>query len=127
VGTVEECKKRCHSYDKALLFTTLAEVSDVANMEETLATRAEHETVVHEICDLLKEAKIPHHALSSDSCAICDSCAWPKEPCRHPDQMLPCLESYGLLVTSAAEKLDMEFFYDSQTVVWYGLILFSEN
>ena len=45
VGTVEECKKRCSQYTGGLIFTTIAEVNDIANMEETLATRMEHEKI----------------------------------------------------------------------------------
>lgn len=122
VGTVAECRRRCGGYEKALVFTTLAEVSDISNMEETLATRREHEAVIHGICRELDAAGIGRLALSSDSCAICESCAWPDAPCRHPGEMLPCIESYGILVTLAAEKLSMDFFYDSRTVVWYGVI-----
>ena len=43
VGTVEECKKRCSQYTGGFIFTTIAEVNDIANMEETLATRMEHD------------------------------------------------------------------------------------
>ena len=38
VGTVEECKARCLSYPHALMMTSITEVSDIANLEETLAT-----------------------------------------------------------------------------------------
>ena len=48
VGTVEECRARCLSYPHALYLTTLTEVSDIANLEETLATRAPHEAVTRE-------------------------------------------------------------------------------
>ena len=48
VGTVEECRTRCLSYPHALYLTTLTEVSDIAKLEETLATRAPHEAVTRE-------------------------------------------------------------------------------
>ena len=32
VGSVEECREKCTSYHGAFLFTTIAEVSDIANM-----------------------------------------------------------------------------------------------
>ena len=48
VGTVEECRARCLSYPHALYLTTLTEVSDIANLDETLATRAPHEAVTRE-------------------------------------------------------------------------------
>lgn len=127
VGTVEECQKRCAAYEKILVFTTLAEVSDVSNMNETLATRKEHEGVVHALCEDLSAQGMGFLALSSDSCALCSHCAWPEGPCRHPEAMLPCIESYGILVTAAAEKLSMDFFYDGRTVVWYGILFLSSD
>lgn len=39
VGEVADCKKHCISYQYALVFTTLSEVKDIDDMEETLATR----------------------------------------------------------------------------------------
>ena len=39
VGTVESCRNRVLSYPGALVFTSLAEVSDIADMAATLATR----------------------------------------------------------------------------------------
>ena len=45
VGTVTECRERCNAYPGAFVFTTIAEVADTANLEETLATRGEHEAV----------------------------------------------------------------------------------
>lgn len=123
VGTVSACREFCTSYTYALLFTTLAEVTDLADMEETLATRIQHEKVVKEVCRKLAGLGEAYFALSSESCAICSSCAYPA-PCRHPEYMLPCIESQGILVTDAAEKCGIEYFYDSNTVNWYGLIFF---
>ena len=39
VGTVEECRERCLRYPRALLITTMNEVADIADLEETLPTR----------------------------------------------------------------------------------------
>ena len=46
VGEVEECRRRCLSFQDVLLVTTLAEVSDTSLMEETLKTREGHEKVM---------------------------------------------------------------------------------
>ena len=54
VGTVGECRARCLSYPHALYLTTLTEVSDIANLDETLATRAPHEAVTREALAILK-------------------------------------------------------------------------
>ena len=97
-----------------------------AETEETLATRPEHEEVVHAICQELEQLSEAYFALSSESCAICSQCAYP-ESCRHPEHMIPCIESQGILVTDAAEKCGIEYFYDRHTVTWYGIIFFHHD
>lgn len=125
VGTVKECKEKCSSYDQVLFFSTLAEVEDTANLEESLKTKGDHERIVHEVCQDIRKAGMDIWVLSSDSCALCETCTWPDQPCRYPLKMFPCIESHGILVTSAAEKLAMDFYYDNQTVVWFAMIFFS--
>ena len=95
----------------------------IADMEETLATRAGHEAVTHEAEALLKVQGCETMALSTEACAICDHCAYPAGPCRHPDQMYPCVESHGILVTAIAEQLGLEFF-NGNLVTWYSLVFY---
>ena len=65
VGTVEECKKRCSQYTGGFIFTTIAEVNDIANMEETLATRMEHEKITRQVRDLFAEQTEAMQVLST--------------------------------------------------------------
>lgn len=125
VGSVEECRKQLLKYQGVFLFTTIAEVSDVANLEETLQTRFEHEKITRQLGEIFKEAGADTKLLSSESCAICESCAYCEgEKCRHQEYMIPCIESQGILVTELAEKYDIPFLDSMTTVQWFGLILF---
>ncbi|MBS6395583.1 MAG: DUF2284 domain-containing protein [Clostridiales bacterium] len=126
VGTVAECEARCRSYSGGFLFTTIAEVSDASNMAETLPTRMEHEEITRHIRDLFLEQCTDVQALSTESCALCETCAYPKGPCRFPDRMFPCLESYGILVTELAEKYGLGFMNGCNVVTWFSLILYRE-
>ena len=36
--------------------------------------------------------------------------------------MIPCVESYGILVTDLAEKAGMTFMEDYNTVIWFSAI-----
>ena len=123
VGTVEECKARCLSYPEALMMTSITEVSDIANLEETLATRAPHEELTRQVRDMIAAQGVETRALSTEACAICQHCAYPDAPCRHPDRMFPCVESQGILVTDLAEKHGLDFM-NGNIVVWFSLILF---
>lgn len=123
-GTVEECRKRCLNFRRVFVFTTVAEVSDIANMDCTLPTRHAHEEVMRALCnDIASEAE-EILGLSTDSCDFCETCSYPETSCRHPQMMKPCIESYGILVTEAAEKAKIDFFCDSQTVTWFSMIFF---
>lgn len=126
VGTVEECRQRCMSYTGGFIFTTVAEVTDIADMQETLATRMEHEKITRHIQDLFCGQCKDVLVLSTESCANCESCAYPDAPCRHPDRMFPCIESYGILVTDLAERHGITFMNGASLVTWFSLLLYRE-
>ena len=123
VGSVEVCKARCLSYPQAMMLTTVTEVADIENMELTLATRGEHERLTHEVEQLFRQQGCETMVLSTESCAICQQCAWPEAACRHPDRMYPCVESHGILVTELADSFGIEFF-NGNIVTWFSLIFF---
>jgi predicted metal-binding protein len=126
VGTVDECRNRCESYEGAFVFTTIAEVADVENMEETLATRGEHEAVTGQIRQLFAACGLQTLALSGESCALCETCAYPDQACRFPQKMIPCIEGYGIVVPLLARKAGIEFMNGSNIVTWFGMLLFTE-
>lgn len=126
VGTVEECRERCLSYGEGFLFTTFSEVPDIADLEQTLTFRAGHEEITRQVCDIFEGQGLKVMALSTESCAVCETCAYPEGPCRHPDKMFPCVESYGILVTDLAERHEIEFMYGGNVVTWFSLVLFGE-
>ena len=126
VGTVEECRARCLAYPEALVITTVTEVSDIANIDETLATRAPHEAIAHQVAALLREQNQQVMVLSTEACAGCEHCAWPDAPCRHPERMFPCIESHGILATDLAEKCGLDFF-NGNIVTWFSLLFFKDQ
>ena len=125
VGTVEECREESLKYQGVFLFTTIAEVSDIANLEETLQTRFEHEEITRALGKIFQEEHAEVKLLSSESCAICEVCGYcDGENCRHPEYMIPCIESQGILVTELAEKYEIPFLDSMTTVQWFGLVLY---
>ena len=124
VGTVEECKARCLAYPHGLLITSLAEVSSISHIEECLATRPAHEAMTHEVIRLLREQGLEVYGLSTESCALCKECTYPNAPCRHKEQMLPCLESHGIVATTLADTYGIEYLYGPQVVTWFSILLY---
>ena len=107
------------------MLTTVTEVENAADMEETLATRAPHEEVTRQAAALVKAQGAEIMVLSTEACAVCEECAWPDGPCRHPERMFPCVESHGIIATDIAEKHGIEFI-GGGVVTWFSLIFFRE-
>lgn len=127
VGEVEACKKRCDAYANCLLVGTIVEVNDIADINEALSTRGDHEAVTNQIRELMRAQGVEPYILSTESCAECDRCAWlDGEPCRMPERMHPCIESHGINVIPVLEQNGLDFQYGSNIVTWYSLLFFND-
>ena len=109
------------------MIATITEVSDISNIEETLATRPEHEAVTNRVRDLFRQQGVEPFILSTEACTICSRCAWLDGlPCRMPGRMHPCVESHGIVLIPTAEKYGLEFQYGQNVVTWFSLLFFNE-
>ena len=125
MGTVAECQARCAVYHNCLLISSIAEVNDIADIDETLATRPADEELTEQAAALLREQGENPYILSTQACAICQRCAiLDNQPCRFPEKMHPCVESHGINVVPILEKLGLDFQFGANIVTWISLLLF---
>ena len=126
VGAVAECKKKCLSYPECLMIASVTEVSDISNIDETLATRPAHEKLTNRVRDEMRELGVKPFILSTEACTICSRCAYLDGlPCRMPGAMHPCVESQGINVIPLLEKFGLEFQYGENVVTWVSLLFFA--
>ena len=125
VGPVAECKEKCFSYENCLMIATITEVEDITNIDETLATRPEHETITNQVRDLMREQGVDPYILSTEACTICPHCAFlDGQPCRYPKRMHPCVESHGINLIPTLENNGIEFQYGCNVVTWVSLLFY---
>ena len=125
VGAVAECKAKCLQYKNCLMISTITEVSDIASIDETLATRPEHEEVTNMVRELFREQGVEPYILSTESCAACERCAvLDGESCRDPERMHPCVESHGINILPVIDELGLTFQYGENVVTWFSLLLY---
>ena len=127
VGEVDVCKEKCLSYGKCLMIGTITEVADISDINETLATRPEHEKITNQVRDLMREQGVNPYILSTEACAVCDRCdILDGLPCRMPGRMHPCVESHGIVLTKTLEENGLEFQYGSNMITWYSLLFYND-
>ena len=127
VGSVSACKAKCNAFSGCLLISTIVEVADISDIEETLATRPDHEAVTNQVRDMMREFGVEPYVLSTESCAHCERCAWlDGEPCRLPDRMHPCVESHGINILAVIEEMGLTFQYGENVVTWFSLLFYNE-
>jgi len=127
VGSVTQCKAKCLAYNNCLVVGTITECDDIANIDATLATRGDHEAVTNQVRELMRQQGVEPYILSTDSCAICESCTYPQgKPCRHADVMHPCIESHGINIIPTLEANGLEFQYGENIITWYSMLFFNE-
>ena len=125
VGTVDCCRQICMAYDHCLLISSIVEVRDIADMEETLATRPDHEALTEQVRELMQQQGIDPFILSTEACTVCDRCAiLDGQPCRFPEKMHPCVESHGINVVDVLEKRGLEFQFGANVVTWVSLLFY---
>ena len=123
VGPVAECAGKCKGYENCLMIATITEVEDITNIDETLATRPEHEEITNQVADMMREQGVAPYVLSTEACTVCDRCAWlDGEPCRHPERMHPCVESHGINLIPVLENNGIEFQFGGNVVTWVSLL-----
>ena len=125
VGTVEHCAGKCRSFDNCLMIATITEVEDIADIQQTLATRPEHEEITNQVGAFMEEQGVKPYILSTEACAICQRCAIEDgQPCRHPDKMHPCVESHGINIIPVLEEQGICFQYGENVVTWISLLFY---
>ena len=127
VGAVTECRAKCASYENCLMVATITEVEDIANIEETLATRPEHEEITNQVRDLMRQQGVEPYILSTEACAVCERCAiLDGLPCRMPGRMHPCVESHGINLIPTLEENGLDFQYGGNIITWYSLLFYND-
>ncbi len=127
VGSVPECKQKCLNYHNCLMISTITEVNDISNLQETLDTRPAHEKLTNQVRDLMREQGIQPYILSTEACAVCDRCAiLDGLPCRLPGRMHPCVESHGINLLAVLDDQGLAFQYGENVVTWFSLLFYND-
>ncbi len=106
--------------------TPLTELEDHAAYKEVLSGPSK--SMMEALANLEQEAGRMGYrfaaALAAGPCTLCDTCAGPTGPCRHPFSARPSMEAVGIDVIATADKAGVPIKYPAEgKVIWTGLLL----
>lgn len=124
LGSIQEGIETCQKYQHGFIFSTIHEVTDAYNRLVCFEAKREHERLTREMLGKFRKQFCDMYPLSS-GCSICDECACPNEPCRHPEEQLCSTESHGIVIMQAVEELGLSSEYTGTLVTYFSLFLYN--
>lgn len=125
VGTLEELKKSCLSYEKAVVFTTCHSLEDSFDIEGMEKGRIAHEKITDQAVEIFAGEEIK--ALSAEGCGLCEKCTYPTAPCRFPQKARSSVEANGISVVELAQNCNINYKNGENTVTYFSLILYKKK
>ena len=123
-GSLEECRARCLSFRRIMVFNTRAPLEDSFDIDGMRAAMRSFKDVCDRL-DTLVRPRLPRFLLlSNEGCFRCGKCTYPAAPCRFPDRLHPAIEGYGILVGQLAKAAGLSYSGGPDTVVYFGGLLF---
>lgn len=107
------------------MLSTLNELTKGAP-DEMAAAQAEHERLTDIICEQMKQQGCITYVISSSWCRLCPKCTFPRDFCRYPDKMRPCIESHGIMISELADECKMDYYMGSRFYLLFTLVYFTE-
>lgn len=128
-GDIDDLIAEVRKYSHGLWYQTIRELEDSFDFEGMSEAGRIHILVSQKLQGKIKEL-LPAGSLhlSCGGCRLCDRCTkLDDEPCRMPEKALSSLEAYGIDVYQTTKDTDLKYINGSNTVTYFGVVLFQEG
>ena len=128
-GDIAELMEEIRTYEYALVYQTIGMLEDSYDIEGMAEAAEKHNSLSQRLKGLFLEesfAKVMH--LGAGGCHLCPVCAKVENlPCRHPEDAISSLETYGINVSRLAAACGMKYINGQNTVTYFGAVFYSQK
>ena len=128
-GDIEDLMKEIRTYDYALVYQTIGLLEDSYDIEGMAAAAEKHNSLSQRLKALFVKdsfSRVLH--LGAGGCHLCPVCAKVDNlPCRHPQDAISSLETYGINVSKLAAACGMKYINGQNTVTYFGAVFYSKS
>ena len=122
-GSLEESREKLVGYTGGIIVQTTGQMEDDYDYETMMEAGKTQKENFFAFRKILRSEYPNMLALSSGGCELCESCTYPDEPCRQPDDAIPSMEAFGLVVSDVCTKNQLGYYYGPQTITYTGCYL----
>lgn len=122
-GSLEENYEKTRPYTVGLLVQTTGMMDDDFDYETMEAAGIKQKELFLAFRRELAAAFTSVLALTSGGCDLCETCTYPGAPCVHPEDAMPSMEAFGLVVSDVCRDNGLPYYYGPGTITYTGCYL----
>lgn len=126
IGSPKECLHAIGEYSNAAVIMKKFEKVDFNDKELMTKLQNDHQDVCRRFANALRKDGYGVLPLADGGCSYCGECSYPDEPCRFPDQKIPSVSCYGILMDEYLPSQGIDFSFEKDGMTLYGVILYNE-
>ncbi len=127
VGKIEKCREHCLLFSDVLVFSTVSDMKEHSGRAFKEEAAKEHEHLTDIIAEHFLDEGYSIYTLTGGRCMKCAKCTFPRELCRFPDEMHPCIESHGLVMSDIADICNMDHYMGEELRLNFSLIFIKDD
>lgn len=126
-GDIDILIAHAKTFETAIVYQTVGVLEDSCDFEGMMEAGKRHNQLAQRISG--RFASLPFSSilhLGAGGCHVCEVCARrTSEPCRHPQQAMASLETYGVAVSELAAACGLPYINGQNTVTYFGAFLYT--
>lgn len=122
-GSLDENRERLAGYSTGLIVQTTGNLEDDFDAETIEQAGSDQKQRFQAFTRELRTQYPNLLPLTSGACELCEECGYPDVPCRHPDEAVPSMEAFGLVVSDVCKANDLPYYYGPRTITYTGCFL----
>ena len=120
---LEEIREQVQGYKNGILVQTVGELEDSLDWDNIMETGSLHKENFGKMKNELHKKYDNIIAMGAGGCAICETCTYPDEPCRHPDKIEVSMEASGLFVSKVCTDNNLGYNYGPERIAFTSCFL----
>ncbi len=126
VGEIGPMMQTIRTFEKVLVYQTVSPLEDSYDIEGMMLAAERHGALALKLAELFSAQPFSRKLqLGVGGCHLCRRCAKKDGlPCRHPDQAMASLETYGIHVSKLAAACGLKYINGQNTVTYFGALFY---